>query len=350
MSKKNHVEDSNAKLSPITHITLNTGHRSLVPINTIDPHEFRRLEGLVKAGGGPITPLGKGYRFAVVADGPECCDIIIFKDGRPITLCGFQDGSQTAEANWNRFVEWDYALPPAIRSCKPHVEKPREPWLAVKQFPTCALAGSDLPFIAAFERCVAETWRRLPMSERSPLCPPELAQHAAASSGSDGTGQHSGASRTDASGLTAQIASLVERNTGLSGQLKALITENRGLKSQRKATARLPEENVELRREADRLRDESSAKDARIQALEAGLAAVRAEIDRRVAEKVGDARKTAEENELRVLVADEERAEALRRADKAERVSKRLELLLRKNGIEPAMAFADVDHGSCEKV
>ena len=140
-----------------------------------------------------------------------------------------------------------------------------------------------------------------------------------------------------------QVESLTRRNDSLSEQVRVLKDAIPDMERERQATAA-------LRREADRLRNESSAKDARIQSLEGEVAAVMGDIERRVTEQVGVVRKASEENELHALVAEEERAEALRRADKAERVSKRLELLLRKNGIEPAMAHADGGHGSCEKV
>ena len=342
MSKTNTVGDSNAKQRPITHITLNTGHRSLVPVDKVDPHELPWLSDLVKTGGGPISPLGEGYRFAVVADDPESCDIIIWKDGTPIITCAFQDASPTAEMNWNQFAEWDYAHPPAFRTCK-KVAKPDEPWLAVKLHPTCAMAGSDLPVIAAFEQCVAETWRRLPLAERSPICLPELAKTSAAKRGSSGTQHPSSASPAVADHATEQAVGLVQRNAELNSQLKALRAENQSLKEQQKAISRFADDNTGLRHEADRLRNASSSKDARIQSLEADAEAIRSEIDRRVSEQVGNVRKAAQESELRALVAEDDRAKALRRADKAERLSRRLELLLRKNGIEPAMAFADGD-------
>ena len=139
--------------------------------------------------------------------------------------------------------------------------------------------------------------------------------------------------------LRRQVESLTRRNDSLSEQLRVRKDAGLAMERERQAAAA-------MRREADRLQNDSAAKDARIKALEADLIAVRAEIDRRIAEQVGNVRKTSEENELRALVAEEECAEALRRAGKTERISKRLELLLRKNGIEPAMAFADGDSAS----
>ncbi len=129
-----------------------------------------------------------------------------------------------------------------------------------------------------------------------------------------------------------QVESLTLRNDSLSEQVRMLKDASRDVEGERQAAA-------VLRREADRLQNESFSKDARIKSLEGEVVAIGSEIERRVSEQVGEVRKTAEENELRALVAEEDQAQALRRADKAERVSKRLELLLRKNGIEPAMAF-----------
>jgi myosin heavy subunit len=136
--------------------------------------------------------------------------------------------------------------------------------------------------------------------------------------------------------LRRQVESLTRGNDSLSEQLRVLKDASRDMERERQTTAA-------LRQGADRLRNESSAKDARIKALEGEVSAITGNIERQVSEKVEKVRKTSEENELNALVAEDNCAEALRRADKAERICKRLKLLLRKNKIDPTMAFADGD-------
>ena len=156
-----------AMMTQFTHITLNSGHSYMVPVGKVVPSTIKSLRDLVKAGGGPI-PVSKRLSFCLTSD-DDCCAFSIYKNSVPVLMCVYHEGSGKAESVWNNLLS-DNARFGVGQTMK----MPTGPWLAVVLLPTAFLAARDLPMLADFEQCVAETWRRLPVSERSPIRSPAL--------------------------------------------------------------------------------------------------------------------------------------------------------------------------------
>lgn len=330
------ASDKPTEMPRITHITLDTGHSYLVPADKVRLDVAPELAGLILAGGGPIPKTNGRYRFCVTANNPDCCSFSIWGEAIPVAMCTFQNPSPCARENWEAQFEVDAILPKSMR-LRRDVRKPAEPWLAVRLLPAAIMVREDLAWIAEFEQYVAEAWRRLPRSQRAAIQSSDIEEFSARHGVSDSRGPKSGeAPPSESAQLIARLGHLAKRNRDLERMLKELRSANEAMGPKLQSLAG-------LRHQADCLRDEASSKDARIKALEAELAAVQAEIERRVTEEVGDVRKAAEENEFRALAAEDEAAKALRRAESAEGRSRSLERLLRRNGIEPTMAFADAD-------
>lgn len=155
-------------MKQFTHITLNNGHSCLVPAGKVVPNTVKVLWNLVKAGGGPI-PVTKGLSFCLTSDDNDCCAFSIFKNSVPVLMCVYHEGSEKAESVWNNLLSNNVWCGIAQTMGIPHC-----PWLAVVLFRMAFVATGDLAMLAAFEQFVAETWRGLPVSKRSPIRSPAL--------------------------------------------------------------------------------------------------------------------------------------------------------------------------------
>jgi hypothetical protein len=335
----------NGELMPFNHVTLNTGHNCEIPVGKVGLVAISALRDVIKSGGGPVPTTGGRYRFILTADKGDCCAFSIWKGAMPIVLCTYQGLSPTAGDRW-RSVLRAAEIATEVAPCATKISKPAEPWLSTLLFPAAAFATSDLSWLADFEQCVAETWRRMPDAERATIQAndPDGLLDVAAESGQSrrpGHGTPDGAVGRLADEETARlIERLTRRNEGLRSRVRSLKEASRSDAAQMAAMAG-------LRRESERLRHELSSKEMGIKALEAANVAIHGEIDRRVAEQVADVRRAAEESELRALAAEEERDAALRRTEKAERRTRLIEGVLRKHGFDLAEAFVEAEPVAC---
>ena len=174
----------------INHITINTGNSARVPRGQVSDSLVEVLKPLVIGGGG-VIPQGDGqYRFVLNSEGGRSCVFSFWRDTVPIALCGFQEKGEGADELWEMLNE-RYGT--ETRGNFQMLSKPIEPWLGVVILPTFFLGMSALPWLVSFEQGIAETWRRLSASERSPI---SMSQEVMAAVG--WTGIHEGVNENSA--------------------------------------------------------------------------------------------------------------------------------------------------------
>jgi hypothetical protein len=158
------MKNNNRQL--INHITINTGSNFVVPNGKVWDSTVEDLKPLAIGGGG-VIPAGHGqYRLLFNSEDSLACFFTIWKGKTPVLVCGFQEVGSKSDEMWEILInrcKASFAFDPK------RIQKPSTPWLGVVILPTAFWAMNDLHWLADFEQCVAETWRRLSVSERSKI-------------------------------------------------------------------------------------------------------------------------------------------------------------------------------------
>ena len=313
--KKVNNKKKESGYKPFTHITINTGHSYLVPLDNVSQEERDVLRYLVKAGGGAI-PGCEGFFFQIHSLDQNSCLFTVLKDGEMIVGCAFDNCPRKSSDAWVTIIR-TYSDINGVSL--PTLKQPEGAWLADIQ--TDSLSLITATWIASFEQAVADTWRRLSPAERSNIRRKEIMK--------DSIRQSSFETEVD----NTEIERIARNNACLKNHINHHKEINRVLKNRVR-------EMDGLKQDVERLTSEVSVKDSRIAVLENEIAVIKDDFQRNVDAVVGTVRKNAEEFEFNAQLAQEERDEALQRVSRAERIIKHYERVMRTHGLDP-LAFSD---------
>lgn len=150
----------------INHITINTGNNYPIPRDKMRSLVVETLRPLVIAGGG-VIPKGNGrYHFLLNSRNPRSCMFSVWGRKNPLLFCGYQEPCKESVELWNSLIQMHMTI---YGLCPKAVHKPAEPWLGVVLCPAALSAFGDLFWLAEFEQYIAETWRQLSTTKRSPI-------------------------------------------------------------------------------------------------------------------------------------------------------------------------------------
>ncbi len=152
----------------ITHITLNTGHTTLIGEGDVSGETLARvgpwLSSLIACDGRmslPTSSLSRYVAHAAVEDGA----LLLTVSGPVITNAGPMRGLHPPLATdgiakhskhthlWALMTTGDRMPPPA-----PNIKMPSPPWCAAVIWPSALLFVDALEWLGDFERCVAWAW------------------------------------------------------------------------------------------------------------------------------------------------------------------------------------------------
>ena len=139
----------------IQHLTVNTG--DMEHFDGVTPADQLELVRPLIDGGGPI-PNRRPYRVVLIRE-EGAVAFSIYRGDVPITL-NLLVWTPQAVRYWET-IEDHYQLLsdnfPGLMDTREIPQRPEKlPWLATVLLPTCVFAGSDIFWIAAFERIFAE--------------------------------------------------------------------------------------------------------------------------------------------------------------------------------------------------
>ncbi len=145
----------------ITHLTLNTGHTSLITAGDMPLASLPTLIPLVRAGEGPV-PFFPAYRVVIAGEAPAYA-FTIYRGGEPLITCTLCLTEEASESNWAMAEKMCSLI--GFNPAAKGVDRPTSPWLGVLLLPSLAnQTANDICWMGDFERCLACTLYALYLS------------------------------------------------------------------------------------------------------------------------------------------------------------------------------------------